>query len=259
MSVTFTYNLVSSTTMGLTVIDVKKPIIPPQKEILADVPKYNGLVQFSKKFTSNNIVVKSLLTGTSYADLITKLKALSAYLYSDEDEQLIFDDESDRYYLAQHIDTVIGKRTYRYCYLDLVFTCNDPFAYATSGDTDTQSHASKGFTYNITNSGQYYAYGTVTITFHQSQTHIYVENKTVIGSRFDISKAFVNNDVLVVNAKTMSITLNGTYSPAGFGDGGTSSAEFILLATGINMFEVGTDDGTLDATIVTTFSKTYFQ
>ena len=86
---------------------------------------------------------------------------------------------------------------------------------------------------------------------------IYIKNNSLTSNRFDISKAFVNNDVLVINSKTMAITLNGTYSPAGFGDGGTGVADYILLNTGVNELTVSTDDGTIDVDINTNFRKVY--
>lgn len=257
MSVVFTFNSVTSTTMGLTVIDVIKPIMPKQKETVSDIPGRNGLLQMSKKFTSNEITVKCLLEGTSYSNLVTKLQALSVYLYSDEDKVLTFDDEVDRYWNAQHIDTVTIKKTYRYCIMDLVFTCNDPFGYAVTETTDSQTITSNPTKYNVTNSGSYYVFPVFTITFNANQSHIFVENTGISDNRFDISKTFVISDVLIVDCKNGTITLNGTYSPAGFGDGGEGIADWVMLSTGVNEIQVGTDDVTINATVAMAFNKIY--
>lgn len=257
MSVVFTFNSVTSTTMGLTVLDVQKPVIPPQKKKSVDVSGRSGVTQMSKKFIQNEIVVKCLLKGTSYADLITKLKALAAYLYSDDDETLSFDDETDRAYLAQHIDTVIGNRTYMYAFLDLVFTCNDPFAYAVAPTPDTQAITVLDTIYVLANSGHYYAYPVITITFNAAQTHIYVQNNGISGNRFDISKTFAINDELEIDCKNGTIKLNGNYSPAGFGDGGQELAEWIILTIGNNTIQVGSDDATINITVALSFNKVY--
>ena len=74
MSVVFTYNSVTSTTMGLTVIDVNKPVIPPQHEQIIDIPKFSGAVQAYKKFIPNQIIVRCVLVGTSVADLVSNAK-----------------------------------------------------------------------------------------------------------------------------------------------------------------------------------------
>ena len=257
MSVVFTFNSVTSTTMGLTVIDIIKPIMPPQKETTVSIPGQSGIVQFSKKFVNNKIVVKCLMVGTSYADLVTKLQALSAYLYSDDDKVLSFDDESGKYYNAQHVDTVIGKRAYMYAYIDLVFNCNDPFLYDTSTTSDDQTITVNPTSKVLANAGQYYAFPVVTITFVQVQTHIYISNTSITTNRFDISKAFDIADVLVVDCKNKTITLNGTYSPAGFGDGGSEYADWLMLAAGNNTIVTGTDDATISVTVNISYEKVY--
>ncbi|MCL5069675.1 MAG: phage tail family protein, partial [Actinobacteria bacterium] len=102
-----------------------------------------------------------------------------------------------------------------------------------------------------------FAFPIIAITFKQSQTHIYLQNNNINDCRFDISKAFVSNDVLVLDTKTMSITLNDIYSPAGFGDGGTKKAEFIILRSGANEMQIGTDDATIKVDVNVFFRKTY--
>jgi predicted phage tail component-like protein len=253
----FTFNSVTSTTMGLVIVDVQKPLMPTQKESLSDIPGRNGMFQMSKKFTTNKINVRCFLEGSSASDLVTKLQALSGYMYSDGDESLIFDDESDRYYNAQHIDTVLVKRTYRYCFIDLVFSCNDPFAYAVTETTDSQTITALATKYNVTNVGQYYTFPTFTITFNAVQTHIYVENTGISDNRFDIAKAFSASDVLVVDCKNGTIKLNGTNSPSGFGDGGSGIADWVMLSTGTNEIQVGSDDATINVTVAMAFNKVY--
>jgi len=243
--------------MGITVLDVIKPVLIPQKKTSVDVPGSSGIVQMSKKFTQSEITVKCLLKGTTYADLITKLEALAGYLYSDDDKTLSFDDQTDRDWQAQHIETVIGKRTYMYAFLDLVFTCNDPFGYDTTATTDSQTITVDDTTYNVTNGGQYYAFPSVTFTFNQNQAHVYIANNNISGNRFDISKSFVTNDVLIVDCKNKTIKLNGSWSPAGFGDGGSSLAEWLMLAVGVNELAVGTDDATINVTVALSFEKPY--
>lgn len=244
--------------MGLTIIEVQKPLIPPQKDTTVNMPAVSGVTQYSKKFVGNNITVRSILIGSSYADLVTKLVALSGYLYSDSDKTLSFDDESGKAWQAQHIDTVVVKKTYRFAYLDLVFSCNDPFGYDTTATTDNQTITVNDTTKVIANAGQHYAFPVVTITFVQAQTHIYVENDNISGNRFDVSKTFEVDDVLEVDCKNKTVKLNGTASYAGFGSGGSELAEWIMLAAGNNSITIGTIDPTINVTVVISFYKVYF-
>lgn len=260
MSVVMTFNSVTSTTMGFTVIEVQKPLIAPVEQTVINIPKYRGTYQSNRKFSTNEITVRGYVIGTSYADLVTKLKALSGYLYSETDETLSFDDESDRAYQAQHVETVITHKTYRVCYLDLIFTCHDPFAYDTTATTDSQTITSSGTTYVVANAGHTYAFPVITITFNADQQHVYVANNTIVddvANRFDISKAFSSGDVLVVDCKNGTIKLNGANSPAGFGDGGSELAEWIMLAVGSNELEVGTTDESINVDVDISFEKVY--
>ena len=244
---------------GFYCYDVRKPIAPPQKQTVVDVSKVSGVNQISKKFESNELVLKGYIETTDYATLKTALDNLAAFLHSDTDEQLIISDEDDRYWNCQYLDSPIIEEKDNYTLVDLIFTCNDPFAYAITPDTDTQAGiTTSGETFIIANSGHHYAFPVITITFNQSQSHIYVQNNNISGNRFDISKSFVAGDVLEFDCKASTIKLNGSSSIAGLGDGGQSKAECILLATGNNEMEVGTDDVSLDMDVDMSFNKVYF-
>lgn len=241
--------------------DVIKGLMPHQKEVSIDIPKISGYTQLDKKYIPRPVTLKGYIEGTSFANLLTRIENLAAFLYSDSDQQLIISDQTDRYYNAQYLDYYEVKKKDTYALIDLIFTCNDPFAYDTTPDTDSQSNITvNDTTYNVTNSGNYYTYPTITITFNQVQSHIYVQNNTVTGNRFDISKSFVNTDELVVNCKTGVITLNDSDSPAGFGDGGSEYAKLIILGFGdnaVNQIQVGTDDETIDMDVDMSWEKVY--
>ncbi len=240
--------------------DFVKGILPIQKESIIDVPKMPGITQSSKKFIARPLKLYGYMDCVSHSDLITKINNLASFLYSDDDQQLIWSEESDRYYNTQYMDYLEVWRKKDYALVLLMFNCNDPFAYAvTADDEDETGITVKGHTWNITNSGHYYAYPTITITFNQIQSHIYISNNTLSACRFDISKGFEVADVLTLNSKTMVINLNDIYSPAGFGDGGEGKLEYILLDyKAVNELEIGTDDATLDVDVNVTFRKTYF-
>lgn len=254
----FSFKAINASAKSFVTTRIINPPLARQIETIISIPKMVGYTQLSKKFVNREIKVQGLLKCTSPTDLITKIEAFSDFLFNEEDEQLIFNNQATRYYNAQHIKTIELLREEFYAMLLLIFTCNDPLAYAITGDEVNETGiTTKGYTWNINNVGQYYAYPTITITFNQSQTHIYIQNNNITGCRFDISKSFSNGDILKVNSKTMKILLDNVHSPAGFGDGGDEKAEFILLRVGNNELEVGTDDGTLNVDIKVNFNKTY--
>ena len=257
----------SIATKDFYVYDYVKSVLPNQKETLIDIPGIPGLLQLKKKFTNRTIRVFGFLECSSHAELITKMQDLSAFLYSDRDQQLILSDEDDRYYNAQYLDYQEVELKVDYAIIMLEFNCNDPFGYAIIPDSEPDGSpiipiTENGYTWDITNSGQYHTYPIITITFYQSQNHIYIINNTLGGTGFDISKPFYLGDVLIIDSKEMLIKLNGEYSPVGFGDGGEGRAEFLILMggvnEGVNELQIGSDDiGDIDVDVNVTFRKVY--
>ncbi len=254
----FSFKAINASAKSFVTTRIINPPLARQIETIISIPKMVGYTQLSKKFINRDIKIEGMLKCTSPTDLITKIEAFSEFLFSEGDEQLIFNNQPDRYYNAQHIISIELLREEYYSMLTLMPNCNDPLGYAiTADEVNKTGITTKGYTWNISNAGQYYAYPLITITFNQNQTHIYIQNNNITDSRFDISKSFSNGNVLKINSKTMKILLDSVHSPAGFGDGGDQKAEFILLKVGNNEFEVGTDDGTLNVDIKVNFNKTY--
>ena len=259
MSLNATFDGTSMATKGWTGHNVERAVLDTQKRYLLDPPDRDGSVEVNKKFPPRIIKYTGRLTGTSYANLTgTIIPAFSAFMYKDSDVKLIFADEATRYFNAQVQSMKDTKMESLFRFYDINFICADPFSYDSTATTDTQSSVTtKDSTYVIANGGHYYAYPTITITFNQVQSHVYIQNNNISGNRFDISKSFASADSLEIDCKAGTIKLNSSHSPAGFGDGGDSLAEWLVLATGNNEFQVGTDDATLDIDVATVINKVY--
>lgn len=258
MSLDFSWDGTNVSTKGFTVHNVIKDVLATQNRFSFNPPDRDGIIEVRKKFPARIIRAEGRLTGTSYSNLkATIAPAFSSFLYKDSDVALIFSDETDRYFNAQVDKITVTRAESIFWLMNIDFICSDPFAYDTTATTDSQSITVNDTTYNISNAGHYYVYPTFTITFGEAMTHIYIENNTISGNRLDISNTFANADVLVINCKTGVITLNGTTTYTGVGDGGEGSAEFIALATGTNQLQVGTDDATITATVALSFNKVY--
>ena len=234
--------------------DIKKPLSPKQTQKTIDIPKRPGLIQVTKKFESYQLILNGYVEATS---LTTTLQTLSGALRSDDDVKLILSNATDRYWNVQYLDSRVIEQRDTYALVDLIFTCNDPFGYAITEDINNTDITIPGTTYLVTNGGHYYARPVITITFNQPQTHIYVQSNNVVGNRFDIAKSFLANDELEIDCKNETVKLNGNFSPSGFGDGGMIKAEFLLLNTGLNELQVGTDDDTLNISISLRWRKVY--
>jgi predicted phage tail component-like protein len=234
-------------------------LFPAQKSTTIDIPKVPGFTRLVKKFLPREIPVTGVLSAATPALLKTALDDLAVFLYGNDDTyELIFSDKTDRFYIAEHIETIeLGERG-RFVPLELQFICYDPFGYAvTATEVNETGITVNGHTWNVANAGKYYAFPIITITFNQSQTHIYIRNNSVAFTRLDITKAFSNTNVLMIDTKTMNITLNNVYSPAGIGDGGDGNGYLPILRVGDNTFEVGTVDGSLNVDVKVTFRKVF--
>jgi len=259
MSLNATWDGTSMATKGWTGHNVERDVLASEERYSLDAPGRDGITEVRKKFPARIIKYEGRLTGSSYANLTgTIIPAFSSFMYNDSDVKLIFADEATKYFNAQVQKINATRMESLFRFYDIFFICNDPFSYNTTADTDTQSSVVvDDTTFTVANSGHYYAYPTFTITFNQAQEHIYIQNNCISGNRFDISKSFASADELIINGKTGVITLNGSNSPAGFGDGGDSKAEWVVLATGDNELQVGTDDVSIDVDILTSFEKVY--
>ena len=254
----FSFDGVNASTKGFSTFKVYIPDLPNIKEAIIDIPQKPGLTQIGKEFKARIIKIEGILEGSSFADLLVKIDDFKLFVFSETDKQLIFNTQTDRYYLAQKIKNEEINREATSCDRFLRFKCNDPFGYAIAADDDIEEGiVVKDTVWDITNNGQYYAYPIITITFNQVQSHIYLENNSISGNRFDISKGFVATDELEIDSKDMIIRLNDAHSPAGFGDGGTGSIDFIILKRGVNQLQIGTDDGSIDVDVNVNFRKVY--
>lgn len=251
----------NASAVGFESTDFPKPLLPPQEQQVIELSGMPGAKQDSKKFKSYLLPIKGILIADSPEGLTEAIEDLKYFLYSDSDRKLILSNQSDRYRNAQYLDQEEVLREATTVELLLKFTCNDPFAYAVEqDDIDEIAITDKGHQWNIPNEGQHYAYPIITITFNQNQNHIYIKNNNIENCRFDISKAFLTNDVLVIDSKEISVYFPtaGVYSPAGIGDGGLGMAIPIILRKGTNLLEIGTTDGSLKVDVNVKFNKVYF-
>lgn len=254
----FTLDSESAADVGFETRDFPKPLIPPQEQRLIELSGMPGAKQDSKKLKSYILPAEGILIADSPSELTEKIEDLKYFLYSDIDRKLILSNQTDRYYNVQYLDYVEILREATTLELLIKFTCNDPLAYAIEeDDEDELDIIVKGHQWDVVNGGRLFVWPTITVTFNQPQTHIYIKNNSIEDCEFNISKAFDTNDVLVIDCRNISIYLNGVYSPAGMGDGGNGMAIPIILKAGTNQIEIGTDDGSIDIDVNFNFRKLY--
>ncbi len=256
----FSLDGINASTKNFETHNIYIPPLPEIEEAKISIPKIQGEIETNEKFLRKPIRIKGTLRGTSYSNLLSNIATFSAYLRGSLPKEFIRYGLTDRYYLVKCKSIPEPEIYENFALYDFMLNCTDPFAYDTTATTDSQTITSSGTTYVVANAGHTYAFPVITITLNADQQHVYVANNSIVDdttNRFDISKAFSTGDVLVVDCKHGTIKLNGVSSPAGFGDGGSELAEWIMLAVGNNELEVGTTDESINVDVDISFEKVY--
>ena len=256
----FSLDGINASTKNFETHNIYIPPLPEIEEAKISIPKIQGEIETNEKFLRKPIRIKGTLRGTSYSNLLSNIATFSAYLRGSLPKEFIRYGLTDRYYLIKCKSIPVPEIDVNFATYEFTLNCADPFAYDTTATTDSQTITTSGTTYIVANAGHTYAFPVITITFNANQTHVYFANNSIVddvSNRFDISKAFSSGDVLEVDCKNGTIKLNGAASYAGFGEGGSELAEWIMLAAGNNELEVGSTDATIDVRVDISFEKVY--
>jgi len=254
----FSLDGISALTKHFETTNIYVPPLPDIDEEITSIPRIPGVITENEKLSRKPINVKGILRGTSHSNLLARMSDFSEYLYSGSNKKFARYGLTDRYYWVKCTRPMPEPAVLvNFAMYEIFFTCNDPFAYDNTPDTDDRTITIKDDAYIIANGGHYWAYPVITVTFNQPQNHIYIQNNGIDGNRFDISKAFIINDELEVDCKNGTVKLNGSNNPVGFGDGGEGCLDFIILSKGNNEIQVGTDDETINIDVNFNFRKAY--
>jgi len=118
----------SSTVTGLAVRDVKRPLLPPRRDVYSEIPGRAGSWPFYEEYGDRLITVRcTFAVGTSSA-VRTAAASLAAILDLSGKQQLIFSDQSDRFWYGRLDDYSVPDEQVGYAEFDLTFRV-EPYAY----------------------------------------------------------------------------------------------------------------------------------
>jgi len=168
----FTFNSITSDSMGLTVTDIRRALAPGIDVHLQAVATMHGAYTYGSRISERAIEVDVHYDGTSLADARTDTHALATWLYTTSPVPLVFDDEPALIYYAMLSSdsdlTAIGAHRNG----TLRFLCPDPFAYE---DTAVSTAVTEGET-TVTNNGGFECYPTFTVDIDAPSTSLIFEN-----------------------------------------------------------------------------------
>lgn len=141
---TFTFKGVASNTKGITVVNVKRPIMPPIKLRTLDIPSMPGAYYGGYDIGLLQIPVDiELNSATIQADK----RALTTWLGPQETlSELIFSDEPDLTYKASVSGNTDFQQLLTYGKGTINFLCTDPFAYSAQKTRSAEATFSRAST-----------------------------------------------------------------------------------------------------------------
>ncbi|AKL96618.1 phage tail component [Clostridium aceticum] len=126
----FKFRNVHSTSFKIISRSVNRPILPMKRQNKIVVPGRHGTYDFGDNtYEDRSITMEIAYIGKDYNELRLRGREIAAWLSSKHYQQLIFDDELNKFYLAKLHSTVDLENFYRLGRTQAIFDCK-PFAYS---------------------------------------------------------------------------------------------------------------------------------
>lgn len=152
----FSYNAIHSRTYNITAKSVNRPLLPVLRKRELTIPGRHGVYDFTDNtFDKRIIEVEMKYIGTSFAELRTRARSIAAWLSGfNNSKNLIFDDETDKYYLAKIYSEIGLQNLFKTGEASIIFECA-PFAYSITERTETANITTSGQIVTISSSGTF--------------------------------------------------------------------------------------------------------
>ncbi|MDS9997136.1 distal tail protein Dit [Bacillus atrophaeus] len=111
------------------VINVNHSILPPVSQNTLAVGGKAGVYDYGNTLGSREISIDVIIVSPEENVLPSLLEELSAWLYYEEEKELILGDNPNRYYKAKFTGDSDIKESFLYGEGTLTFTCSDPYIY----------------------------------------------------------------------------------------------------------------------------------
>ena len=248
----FSYNGIHSRTYDIVAKTINRPLLPLLRRRELTVPGRHGVYDFNDNtFDKRIIEVELRYVGTSFNELRTRARSISSWLNGyDGNKNLIFDDETDKYYVAKIYSDIRLTNLFTLGETTIIFEC-EPFAYADLGQYDETFEYDTGYEYdsgliypnqrtvydwyflapfmNVRHQGSREWCG-FAWSYNPHMTSLYnhatiktpftitiygeVENPRIVHEQttagFTISANMTSGSTMIIDSDTMTVTLNGS-------------------------------------------------
>jgi predicted phage tail component-like protein len=243
----FTYNGISATSKGVKVTDVRRGILPPISLETLDTDSY-GTYLIDKKYGPRLIEVDIFLTSNS--NLRQQVRDIATWLHSYVSKDLIFDDESDKKYLATldgdtNLEEIVktGSGT-------LNFYCPDPRSISLTKTTTTLTLNTD---VNVVYPGSAEVFPILNATLSSTATYITFQVTQPDGTLKKVRSnfSFASGTVIKVDMNEGSIFINGTENDQTFQ---YDISEYWEIFNGTNKVKI-LSDGTISSGSIEYYSN----
>lgn len=231
----FTFGGVDSRTHFLTNY-IKRPFLPPITVPTMEIPRKAGVIPLQRnEIGSVEITIGVTIMAVSHVDVRERVRALSAFLVKQTEQDLIISDEINKKYLARFNQS--GNDLEELAYTgtgELTFTCFDPFAYSLTEKTQLSTNQDAV----IINAGTVEAFPRFRIVTTVNVPFISVDNVTT-GKNFYYNATWYALTPLIIDTKTNRVYQENTGE--NFIKYLTLASDFWPLAIGSNTLKVKTE------------------
>jgi predicted phage tail component-like protein len=234
---------------------VTHSVLPSISQKTMKVNGRAGEIDFGNEIGSRVIEVELTIVGSNLTDLRGKVRQLASWLYYAEPKELIFTEESDKYYLAKFTGDSDLEEMLRVGQGAIQFYCSDPHAYSTNVKTvelDTPLPENPAI---IDNNGGANTYPKMEYTFTQATTEFNIISDTKFmrfGKPSTVDKTPVNAKPLVLSDDMSSLT---GWTSATLVDNGVINGSFTTNGYSFKLAEQGEGSKWHGASAVKAFSK----
>ncbi len=171
MSLGFSFNGIAASTYSIIAKSANRPLLPALRSRELVIPGKDGSYNFGgSKYENRFVEVDIKFIGTSYTELRSRIRSIASWLSSTGDyQELIFDDEPDKYYKAKLYSEVGLQNFFRVGEATLLFQC-EPFAYAVTASSQTVNITQDDQEFIVNNAGTAETPMIITITNTGSTT-----------------------------------------------------------------------------------------
>jgi predicted phage tail component-like protein len=200
MPLGFSFNGVHCSDYGLQVTYIKRPGHPTVRDQYTEIPGMDGSLFSAGPLSDQNVEIGCQIIATDIFDLRHKIRLMTGWLYTVEQQQLVCDDEPGIAYRGKVASQFIPDEVLRVGKFAIVFRC-EPTAY---GDLVQADFA--GDTVTVSNGGTYKAWP----VFRAEIIAACTEWRVALGADYvRIVHDFVVGDTIDIDCATGVVSVNG--------------------------------------------------